>query len=64
MLWRPTWGWAHAAAAAFSTSLLIEISQAIIRPERFATWTDLAANTAGGVIGGLLVIAGRQVVRR
>lgn len=64
LLWRPRWGWVHAAAIAFASSLAIEILQTILRPERVATFNDVVANTAGGAIGGLLAIGGRQLVRR
>lgn len=62
LLWWRQWGWMHAAAIAFAGSLTIETLQVILRPERFATLNDLAANTAGGAIGGLLTIGGRRFV--
>lgn len=64
LLWWRRWGWVQAAAVAFACSLSIEILQAAVRPERFATVSDLAANTAGGALGGLLTIGGRRLVKR
>lgn len=64
LLWWPRWSWVHAAVIAFASSLAIETLQAIVRPERFATLSDLVANTAGGAIGGLLTVGGRELVRR
>ena len=57
-------GWLHATAVAFATSLTIEVLQQLLRPERYASAGDVAANTLGGAIGGLLVAAGRSLSRR
>lgn len=64
LLWCPRWGWLHATAVTFVASLAIETLQAIVRPERVATFNDIAANTAGGAIGGLLTVGAREIVRR
>lgn len=61
LLWWRHRGWLHAAGVAFATSLTIEILQQLLRPERFASVSDVVANTAGGAIGGLLVVAGRRL---
>lgn len=64
LLWWREWGWMRAAGVAFASSLTIEILQAIVRPARVAAIADIAANTVGGAIGGLLVVGGRELVRR
>ena len=64
LLWWRQRGWLHAAGVAFATSLTIEILQQVLRPERFASVSDVVANTAGGAIGGLLVVAGRRLRSR
>lgn len=64
LLWWPRWTWWQAAAVAFASSLAIETLQAILRPDRFATFTDLAANTVGGALGGLLTLWARRLLRR
>ena len=64
VLWRRDWTWLHAAAIAFATTALIETAQQVLRPERFAAVSDLVANTLGGAIGALVIMAGRSVVRR
>lgn len=64
LLWCRDWGWVRATAVAFAASLAIETMQAIVRPERFATLNDIVANTAGGAIGGLLIVGGREILRR
>ena len=42
---------AVAVLVGLATSASIEILQHIVRPERFATLSDVAANTSGAVIG-------------
>lgn len=53
----PQWRWWHAGLAACAVSCVIELAQAIARPQRFATLTDVVANTAGGTLGALLCLA-------
>lgn len=64
LLWWQQRGWLLAAAVAFGTSLTIEVMQQVLRPERYASLSDVVANTTGGAIGGLLVVAGRRLRRR
>jgi glycopeptide antibiotics resistance protein len=64
LLWWRQRGWLQAAGVAFATSLTIEVLQQVLRPERFASPSDVVANTAGGAIGGLLVVAGRRLRAR
>ena len=61
LLWWRQRGWLHATGVAFATSLTIEILQQLLRPERFASVSDVVANTAGGAIGGLAAIALRKL---
>jgi glycopeptide antibiotics resistance protein len=48
------WWWA--VAAGFALSCLIELSQLVFLPGRFATPVDVLANTAGAVFGALLAM--------
>ena len=64
LLWWRHRGWLHATAIAFAASLTIELLQQLLRPERHASLRDVATNTLGGAIGGLLVVAGRRISRR
>lgn len=51
---RPWW---LAVVAAFSISLLAELGQGLLRPERFATGWDVIANTLGTIVGVALSAA-------
>ena len=42
---------AVSALVGFATSASIEVLQLVVRPERFATISDVVANTLGAVIG-------------
>lgn len=49
------WGaWWLAIPLGAALSGLLELGQFLFLPERFASWTDVAANTAGAVIGALI----------
>jgi len=63
LLWRPRWSWLAATAIALSISTLIELAQAIARPERVATFDDVIFNTIGGAVGALLVVGARAIRR-
>ncbi len=63
MLFFRHWRWWHATLVAAALSVLIELAQEVWRPERFADATDVVANTAGGAIGALIVVASRRVRR-
>jgi glycopeptide antibiotics resistance protein len=63
LLWRRDWSWLQATVVAFATTALIETLQQVLRPERFASAADVVANTLGGAIGALLVVAGRYAVK-
>jgi hypothetical protein len=45
--------WWGAVAAGFLVSVLIELSQLVFLPARFASIADVAANTSGAIIGAL-----------
>jgi glycopeptide antibiotics resistance protein len=45
-------------------SLLIEFSQMLFLPQRFASAGDLAANTAGALLGGAVICALRYISMR
>jgi VanZ family protein len=49
--------WWRAGLVACGVSAAIETVQAVARPARFATVTDVVANTAGGILGALLCFA-------
>lgn len=59
--WR-VWWLAIPLGAALSG--LLELGQYFFLPERYASWTDVAANTAGAVIGALIGAAIRAVRTR
>jgi glycopeptide antibiotics resistance protein len=62
LVW-PRTTWRDWTAYAFVTSLVIELAQVPIAT-RDASLSDLAANTAGGFVGGLVVLAGRWLLGR
>lgn len=49
--------WWQVTVAAFVLSAGIELGQAWLRPERFATVSDVVANTVGAAVGALLASA-------
>jgi VanZ family protein len=51
---RRRWWWGLLVPAALSAAA--EVSQLVLRPERFATWTDVAANTAGAALGVVVAL--------
>lgn len=59
VLW-PSLRWWQVALLAASVSTTIEILQGLLRPERFATVSDVVANTAGGLIGVMLCKGARS----
>jgi glycopeptide antibiotics resistance protein len=63
LLWRREWTWLHATLVAFATTALIETGQQVLRPERFASMSDIVANTLGGAVGALLVVGWRRLRR-
>lgn len=63
LLWRTSWGWPRATLLALAVTVCIEGLQDALRPERIASLGDVLANTLGGAIGGLLVVAGRALRR-
>ena len=48
-------------AVAFGMSVVIEVSQSVLHPERFGTVSDVVANTVGAAFGASLAV---WVVRR
>lgn len=48
------WWWGLLVPAALSGTA--ELSQYLLRPERFATWTDVATNTAGAAVGVVVAV--------
>ena len=61
LLWpsRRVLGWTAAGAG---LSAAIELSQLLFLPHRFATISDVAANTAGALLGALLAAGIRRVL--
>lgn len=58
---RPWW---VAGLAGFGLSVLAELSQSLLRPDRFATVQDVVANTTGALLGAAIAVAlGRQQAR-
>jgi VanZ family protein len=60
----PRWMWAWAVVLGLAFTLLIEFLQSTFLPERWATTSDLLANTAGALIGGALTLLVRRRSRR
>ncbi|PYI65822.1 VanZ family protein [Arthrobacter livingstonensis] len=56
--------WWVAVAAAAVVSGLIELTQAMLLPERVPAWSDIVANTSGALIGAVLVLTLRAVFTR
>jgi VanZ family protein len=48
------WWWGLAVPAALSGAA--ELTQHLLRPERFATWTDVATNTSGAALGVVVAV--------
>jgi hypothetical protein len=59
--WR-VWWLAMPLGAVLSGAL--ELGQALFLPERYASWTDVLANTAGTTLGALIGAAIRAATRR
>jgi hypothetical protein len=51
---RRRWWWGLLVPAALSAAA--ELTQLTLRPERFATWSDVAANTAGAALGVVVAL--------
>ena len=59
-------GWRRAAcciAGAVAIGMLDELHQACL-PGRIASWSDLAADALGGLLGAVLLSAGHELMRR
>ncbi|WNB85177.1 hypothetical protein [Cellulomonas sp. ATA003] len=41
-----------------------ELSQLVLRPERFATWVDVATNTSGAAFGAALAVVVMAITGR
>lgn len=55
--------WWTAPLIACGTSALIELTQFVFLPQRFATIFDVAANTGGALLGALIVLASGRLPR-
>lgn len=47
------WSWWQVTVAGLVLSSGIEVGQALLRPERFATVSDVVANTSGALLGAV-----------
>jgi VanZ family protein len=56
MTWSPRSRWIHAVLLGLAVSGAIELTQEVARPDRTASWTDVAANTTGASLGAALVL--------
>jgi glycopeptide antibiotics resistance protein len=56
--------WWLAMPAGLLLSAGLELGQAAFLPQRYASWTDVLANTLGAVLGAMLGLATRQAVAR
>lgn len=62
LVWRRT-NWRDWTAYGFVISFGVEAVQALFLPHRSATFSDVVANTLGGLLGGLLgALVSRLVV--
>jgi glycopeptide antibiotics resistance protein len=52
--------WWVSAVLGLTLSLCVEFGQEVLLPRRFASAGDLAANTAGALIGGAIVAVARR----
>jgi hypothetical protein len=50
-----TWSWRDWTSAMFVASAGVELVQAFLLPARSATYVDIVANTAGGLLGAVTV---------
>ena len=64
LLWFRSWSLFAAVGVAFATTVTIELLQQALRPERFASLSDVVANTLGWLIGGLMVVGARALRQR
>lgn len=55
-----SWSWRDWTSVMFVSSAGVELVQAFLLPARSATYVDIVANTAGGLLGA---VAARQVER-
>ena len=51
----PRWSWRDWTACGFLVALLVELLQGLLLPAREASLRDVVANTAGALLGALLV---------
>jgi len=56
--------WWSSGVLGLALSLIIEFSQYLLLPHRFASADDLAANTLGALCGGALTAAWKTLARR
>jgi glycopeptide antibiotics resistance protein len=56
--------WWTSVVFGFLVSLIIEFGQSVLLPQRFASVADVAANTAGALLGGVLICTLRYTLRR
>ncbi|UAL29172.1 VanZ family protein [Nocardioides rotundus] len=56
--------WSEWVVIAFVVSGVVELVQGFLLPDRSATFSDVVANTLGGLIGALAVSATRRVSSR
>ncbi|MBA2954571.1 hypothetical protein GON03_09565 [Nocardioides sp. MAH-18] len=63
ILW-PRTTWRTWTALALVGACAVEITQGALLTERTASYVDVVANTLGGLLGALVVLAWRRVSRR
>jgi glycopeptide antibiotics resistance protein len=61
LVW-PRWNWRDWTAFGFVLSFTVESVQALVLPERTATFIDIVANTLGAALGALVVLLVRWAV--
>ncbi|MFC5503567.1 VanZ family protein [Lysinimonas soli] len=59
----PARRWFFAIPIGAALSGMIELSQLLLLPARFASWNDVLANTTGTIVGVILVLMARGIRR-
>jgi glycopeptide antibiotics resistance protein len=63
LIWART-TWRDWTAYAFVIAGSVEVVQELVLPARTASYVDIVANTLGGMIGAVVVLAARRLSRR
>jgi VanZ family protein len=59
----PSYSWRDWTALAFLGAVCVEVTQAVLLSGRQATFSDVVANTAGALVGAVLIQMVRPMLR-